>query len=229
MRTAPQQTDVAVEYDEIADTYDRAYSTVVDEAENFVVGDLLPRVKGSYLDMGCGTGLGLELLQNHFGFDYTGIDISKGMLEVARERHPSEGTFVVGNMMREYEPEHDVVMSLFGSPNYANFDNVCEVAYSALKPGGEAFLMPFTRNRILDRATPIPARSAARPVGRGDAVVAMAQAGFFAVRVRGLSCTHTDAIGNTLRLGTLRAVLTERLNVRASAAIFLIVTGQKPA
>lgn len=77
--------------------------------------------EGSYLDVGCGTGLALYLL-NKLGLavpgNYTGIDISPDMVRLCRASFPQH-SFVLGDAMKELQwmNRHDYVTALF-SANY---------------------------------------------------------------------------------------------------------------
>lgn len=91
-------------WDSAADVYDRAYSDAVSRAENRIIRDWL-RVaagptcrnpEGAFLDLGCGTGLVLDLLPE-LTDRYVGIDVSHRMLTVARSKHP-RATFIHGDL-----------------------------------------------------------------------------------------------------------------------------------
>lgn len=49
------------QYDEIADKYDNIFRDERSLVENREVGDMLPPLSGSILDIGCGTGLLTEI------------------------------------------------------------------------------------------------------------------------------------------------------------------------
>ncbi len=81
---------MAENYDAFAPHYDRLYSDSISQYEFRVLSRILKRhtISGSVLDLGCGTGLYLDL---GFGVDpqqYLGVDISAGMLDVARRKYP---------------------------------------------------------------------------------------------------------------------------------------------
>ncbi len=69
--------------------FDALYPVIYDYAKDFACYDRLLNTAGAHriLDLGCGTGL----LARHLvraGYDYTGMDISAGMLAVARRNVP---------------------------------------------------------------------------------------------------------------------------------------------
>jgi SAM-dependent methyltransferase len=72
---------------------------------------------GNLLDVGCGTGRHLELLRHRFRVE--GLDLSREMLAIARQRCPGvllhRGTLVDFNLRRRF----DVITCLFGSIGYA--------------------------------------------------------------------------------------------------------------
>jgi ubiquinone/menaquinone biosynthesis C-methylase UbiE len=82
-------------YDKIASQYDEYRDPFNNEAE---LNELMRLVEpgGHILDAGCGSGVVARVLVDN-GFQVTGIDISKRMLELAQQRVP-KATFEVGDM-----------------------------------------------------------------------------------------------------------------------------------
>lgn len=86
----------------IADRYDKWYSTahgfVYDRLEKKAIDRLLPNGDngGRLLEVGCGTGHWSEYFSNK-GFEVTGVDISKEMTEVARNKHIANAHFEVAD------------------------------------------------------------------------------------------------------------------------------------
>jgi SAM-dependent methyltransferase len=135
--------DAARRYDSIARNYDRWYhrpaNARIDELESQVMASALPDgCEGTWLlDVGCGTGRWFPLYVSK-GYRIVGIDISSGMLRVARGKFRGQFGLVRGNAVRL--PFRD-----------GTFDLVCAVAtlhlvpdpsdvlgemYRCLKPGG---------------------------------------------------------------------------------------------
>lgn len=86
-------------WDAAARRYDQAYSDPASRAENKVIQRWLRPLTcqgGRLLDLGCGTGLVLDLVPE-LAPRYVGVDISPAMLEVARGKHP-EATLVQGDL-----------------------------------------------------------------------------------------------------------------------------------
>lgn len=146
----PRLRSVAAAYDELAPTYDDAYSDPASEAENRAIAFLLRNTTPPYLDAGCGTGLLLDLLpQPVHPITYLGFDISPGMLGVAERKHP-------GYSFREYAIEDldlprtfNTVVSLFGPLSYCHsLTSSIERLTMALRPGGWLFAMVCAERHI---------------------------------------------------------------------------------
>jgi len=74
-------------YGEVAGRYDEHYSDRVSQLENAWLQDWLDPLDGSILDLGCGTGLLLDIMDID-PCRYRGVDPSEEMLGVARGKHP---------------------------------------------------------------------------------------------------------------------------------------------
>ena len=75
------------QYDAIAESYDSLFKDEVSIEENNKIASMLFDVPGIILDVGCGTGLFLDILKVSPD-EYFGIDPSNKMLEVFRKKHP---------------------------------------------------------------------------------------------------------------------------------------------
>jgi len=131
---------VARVFDDISLRYDNAFQRSVDLAENALAFSLIAKLPGALdgelLDLGCGTGLLLDYLQPR---SYTGIDISEGMLSIARGKHPSH-LFMREDMQSLSifaDMQFDAVVSTFGSFSYC-FDPMTAscAMLRVLRPGG---------------------------------------------------------------------------------------------
>ncbi|WP_036478867.1 class I SAM-dependent methyltransferase [Myxosarcina sp. GI1] len=113
------QTKISAEqfYDQLASNYDAIHKDpkkanaqhVTEAAKIFQKYNSSPR--GSVLDLGCGTGLISELLQGEL--EYTGIDVSQKMLDIAAQR----GYKTIYKSIEDALPEipdnsHDFVFAL---------------------------------------------------------------------------------------------------------------------
>lgn len=144
---------VAEAYDRLAETYDDTYSDEVSAAEDRrALRALRPEIERAkrVVDVGCGTGWTLDhlstLLHPSKDRDWTGFDISPGMLKRLVEKHPWADSRVQVDDINTWNPEPgaaDLVLSGYASPSYAkdqaDFLRRCRVA---LREGGRVFLMP---------------------------------------------------------------------------------------
>ena len=143
---------VGQHYDAIAKEYDEFYKRPIDLAEDIAMFRLLgTRLDGrSVLDVGCGTGLLLEHLNPNY---YLGVDISNGMLDVAREKFPDRD-FRWGDMgaLPPLSHQFGAVVSIFGSFSHCvDPPAAVKCAYDALRPGGLLFYVlhtPRGRDRV---------------------------------------------------------------------------------
>ena len=133
-------------YDRLAESYDAAYSSPLARAENTLAFGVIRRAgcdRGRILDMGCGTGLFLE--QKPVAPErYVGVDISSGMLSVARHKFPRH-TFLQADMSDLSalpDRSFDSVVSLFASFAYAmQPERVVVEIKRLLAPGGRFLVM----------------------------------------------------------------------------------------
>ena len=112
-------------YNQIANKYDDLYKTDKHIAENiYVQKQLYSFVKEdkTILDIGCGTGLALDLFKA--GENFTGIDLSHKMLQVLKDNHKDCLGEILCSSFEDYftTKKHDGVISLFGSPSYIRRD-----------------------------------------------------------------------------------------------------------
>lgn len=113
-----------------AEYYDIFYLERKDyEKEAKIVKDIIKRSEGkksrTLLDVGCGTGEHLKYFS--LGFNCTGLDINRRMIEIAKNKVP-EAKFKVANMIDfRLRSRFDVIVCLFGSIGYVqNFNNLAK-------------------------------------------------------------------------------------------------------
>lgn len=73
------------------------------------------------IDAGCGTGIHIELLGKR-GFDVSGFDLRKEMVQVARKRNP--GRLIIQGDMRSFPLEGRVngIITMYGAINYIDIE-----------------------------------------------------------------------------------------------------------
>lgn len=138
-------------YDDLAPTYDASYLSPKDVAENRWLAAYLQKggyCDGSVLDVGCGTGLLVEICRVE-PQQYMGIDVSDRMLSVARQKH-SDYRFEHASMEAMSglvgEGAWQNAVYLFGTFSYAT-DQMAAMRQieSVLRPGGHFFVMLLSR------------------------------------------------------------------------------------
>lgn len=114
-------------YDEISKTYEEKYvaggfqnSYMVDEF-HAKTWWLWSRLKGRIVSLGVGSGQDIEILGHPDPADFTGYDISEGMLANARQKFPAYADRLIHHDCEMRLPrgtQADVLVSMFGAPNY---------------------------------------------------------------------------------------------------------------
>lgn len=132
-------------YDGLAEIYDSYHRDPKSLAENRwaarFLASFLPE-RGLVADLGCGTGLLLEL-HELAPERYLGVDLSEGMLGLAKRKHPRHA-FELSDMCsigRLSDGEAAAVVSLFGSPSYCELEPLRREVERVLAPGGRYWLM----------------------------------------------------------------------------------------
>lgn len=108
------------EYDQIASKYETLFKDNASLEQNQKIADMLYGIDGSILDLGCGTGLLLELI-DITPDRYRGIDPSREMLNIFRMKHPEFARKTCKTAFEEDGDSYtkaDNVIALFGSASY---------------------------------------------------------------------------------------------------------------
>ncbi|MHB9026548.1 MAG: class I SAM-dependent DNA methyltransferase [Armatimonadota bacterium] len=137
----------ARQYDEVAPYYDEVMA-VVPYTQWVKYLQRLCRRYGwqprDVLDLACGTGT-VSLLLAEAGFRVTGVDLSEGMLQVARRKAATGGVGDIAFLHHDatrlpFVEKFDLVVSLFDSLNYIltskGLQDAFAGAYRGLRPGG---------------------------------------------------------------------------------------------
>jgi ubiquinone/menaquinone biosynthesis C-methylase UbiE len=147
-------------YDKLASLYDQSFCSNTCRAEDELLRRQLDLQPGDrVLDVGCGTGLLLELFPHLEEPDsgYVGVDASAGMLHRARQKFP-ESTFLqlkaecmtLGRSIAIRPGTFDVVVSLHTLGHAAEQQAALEQIRLALRPGGR-YLLTFFGERYRRR------------------------------------------------------------------------------
>lgn len=130
-------------YDKIFDWFDQHRNK--DLMESYYLNLILDNVpsSGKVLDLGCGTG---EPLANFFiekGFNITGVDGSKKMIEICENRFPKERWIVSDMLDINLDEQFDVVLAWhsFFHLDHDSQRSMIKVFESHTKPGG---ILAFT-------------------------------------------------------------------------------------
>lgn len=111
----------------------------------------------SMLDIGCGTGVLCSILYEH-GIRAQGMDLSSGMIAMAREKYP-ELVFEQGNMITyESDRRFDLVTSTCDAMNHildpGDFAQVLRHVHGYLEPGGH-FLFDLLKREETEECEPV--------------------------------------------------------------------------
>ncbi len=136
-------------YDRFAATYDQNRGLF--DMTN-VIGDFfrgLPETTGRLLDLGCGSGEPFARFFIEQGWEVTGVDFSKEMLELAARYVPSMRTLYADMRDIAFDPNHfdavTAIYSLFHVPR-DHHKALFEKIYRCLKPGGQFLFTYATRH-----------------------------------------------------------------------------------
>lgn len=139
MSIIPKEVSLTSQYDEIASQYDELFTDKESLKENKEVANLLKAFNGSVYEIGCGTGLFLELY-SVCPDKYMGIDPSNEMLKLLKKKHPTYLHSVYNIAFEEDDILYmcyDNIISLFGSISYVNKNSLVKIADS----GKDYFLL----------------------------------------------------------------------------------------
>ncbi len=152
------RSHMSTDYDLITEQYKRSKMAPWRAyIETYTMLDLLGDVRGkSVLDLACGEGFYSRLVKSRGASRVLGVDLSSGMVELARASEKESGLgveYLVGDAMTFVpEEQFDVVAAAF-LLNYARTEEelqkMCRTVGRALKPGGRFVTVnnnPFQRS-----------------------------------------------------------------------------------
>ncbi len=141
---------IAGQYD---DWYESPLGSFADEVETRLVFDLLVPVRGmKILDAGCGTG-NFSIKLARIGAQVTGIDLSVGMLAVARDK-ASSGVEAIGLMKMDIcsldfdDDTFDAVLCMTAFEFIADPDAAFAELMRVVKPGGRIVIGTIHRESL---------------------------------------------------------------------------------
>lgn len=127
------------------DEYDNhMMNDVVGCKEGYIkMAELLPETVVDLLDLGCGTGLELdEIFKIRLNIKVTGVDLSKAMLEVLKQKHPKKNLTLINANYFDYDfgiAIFDAIISFQTTHHFSHEQKIklYSRVYSALKPEGK--------------------------------------------------------------------------------------------
>lgn len=129
---SPNFPEGRARYDGLADWYDAQMAE--GPHRDAVLRETLPRGTGECLDIGCGTGRNLTIIEE-LGWTATGVDISEDQLRLARQRCPRVHLADAEDLPFESE-SFDLVMSAWTSTDVDDFKRMVSEAARVLRPAG---------------------------------------------------------------------------------------------
>lgn len=132
------------------------YSSIADTTKQLVT-KYVPE-HSSLLELGCGTGNMLQLFSDQYTL--TGLDNSKGMLQIARKKIPS-ATLIEGDMTSFRLPEkYNGIICIFDTinhlPTFTKWTKLFSKVHSHLQKDG-TFIFDMNTKRRLDRLSELDA------------------------------------------------------------------------
>ncbi len=156
MLTEQKYKDLSIkEFTKAAEVYDSGHAGVYEMCKDDyppVYQELKEYPFQELLDVGCGTGPMIELLLKKFpDRNYTGIDLTPRMIEVAQEKKLAHTKFLVGDSENLPFPKDafDVVVCTNSFHHYPNPQAFMNEAARVLKVGGRLVLRDYTSNTFI--------------------------------------------------------------------------------
>ena len=156
MMTNQKYKDLSIkEFTKAAEIYDSDHAGIYEMCKDDyppVLEELKQYAFEELLDVGCGTGPIIELLLKEFpDKNYTGIDLTPRMIEVAQKKKLANSRFVVGDSenLPFADGIFDVVVCTNSFHHYPNPQAFLNEAFRVLKDGGRLILRDYTSNQFV--------------------------------------------------------------------------------
>lgn len=151
-----QYKDLSIkEFTKAASVYDSGHAGIYELCKDDYPPILSELEKISFqtiLDVGCGTGPMIERLSKKYpDKQYTGLDLTPKMIEVANEKKLPNTQFIVGDSENlPFEPESfDAVICANSFHHYPNPQKFFDGVKRVLKHGGRLILRDYTSNPVM--------------------------------------------------------------------------------
>lgn len=156
MLTDKEYKDLSIkEFTKAAKIYDSNHAGIYEMCKDeypFVAEELKNIEFDNLLDVGCGTGPMIELFVQEFpNKEYTGLDLTPKMIEVASQKNLPQTTFIVGDSENlPFEDESfDVITCTNSFHHYPNPQVFFNEVRRVLKKDGYLVLRDYTSNNFM--------------------------------------------------------------------------------
>lgn len=156
MMTDQKYKDLSIkEFTKAAEIYDSDHAGIYEMCKDDyppVLEELKQYSFEELLDVGCGTGPIIELLLKEFpDKNYTGVDLTPRMIEVAQKKELANSSFFVGDSedLPFTDGIFDVVVCTNSFHHYPNPQAFLNETSRVLKDGGRLILRDYTSNQFV--------------------------------------------------------------------------------
>ena len=151
MKTEKQYKDLTIkEFTKAAEVYETSHAGIYEMCKDdypYIAGELEKEAYTDLLDCGCGTGPMISLLYDKDpDKNYTGIDLTPRMIEVAQAKNLDGVNWVVGDCedLPFEEASFDAVICSNSFHHYPNPQKFFDSVKKVLRPGGRLILQDYT-------------------------------------------------------------------------------------